>query len=105
MFGGTFVMGMLLKPSSNQACVAILTRVVSGSYHGIFLAVQGTCPRNIPFLEFGFNFAGFFPGGRTHTRHPNVRELLKLSLFPVAMVIGEIEFKFRVGIAFLARNE
>ena len=87
-------MGMLLKPSSNRACVAILTLVVSGSCHRMFLAVCGAHPRNIPFLEFGFNFADFFPGGQTHARHPNVRELLKLSRFPVAMVTGETEFEF-----------
>ena len=98
-------MGMSLNPSSNLACVAILTRAVSGSCQSAFLVVCGAHPRDVPLHEFGFSLAAFIPGGQTQTLHPNIRELLKSSRFPVASVMGEVEFEWRVGMAFHMRRE
>ena len=78
-----------LNPSSNRACVAIFTRVVSGSYQSILRVVYGTYPRKMPFLELGMSLAGRRPDGRIHTRQPKVRKLLKSSFMLVASVIGE----------------
>ena len=58
----------------------------------MFLVVQGAHLRNVPFQEFGFNLAAFFPGGQTHAQHPNVRKLVKPLRCPVASVVGEMEF-------------
>ena len=99
-FGGAFVMGMLLNPLSNRACVAILTQLVSGSHHGMSRIVCGTEPRKIPFWELGFNFVGFCPGGGTHARHPSVWRSVKSSCLPVAWVSGDDRSECRVEIAF-----
>ena len=104
-FGGTLAIRMSLNPSSNLACVAVLTLAVSGSHQSKFLAVCGTHLRNVPLREFGFSLVAFFPGGRTQTLHPNVLKLWKSSRFPVAMVMGEVEFECQVGIAFCMRRE
>ena len=104
-FGRTLVMGMTLNPSSNLACVAVLTRVVSGLHQSVLLVVHGAHPRNTPLREFGFSLAGFFPGGQTQTLHPNVRKLLKSPRFPVARVMGEAEVECQVGMAFCTRRE
>ena len=65
MFGGeTAVIGRSSNPSSSkQACVATLTRDVSGSHQRIFRVVHGTCPRKMPRQELGMSFAACFPGG------------------------------------------
>ena len=83
-FGGIWARGMSLHPSSNLACVAILTLVVSGSCHEMFRVVCGAHPRKMPFWELGFSLARLFPGGRTHTLHPNVRKFMKSSILFVA---------------------
>ena len=69
--------------------MAILTRVVSGSYQSMLRVVYGTYPRKMPLREFGLSLAGRRPGGRIQTRHLKVRKLVKSSLIPVANVIGE----------------
>lgn len=72
--GGTRVAGRSFMPSSNRACLAILTRFVSGSNHKMLVVVLGRKPRKIPFREAETNLRLRRPGGGcTHTRQPNVR--------------------------------
>ena len=90
-----------------RACVAIFTRVVSGSYQSMLRVVYGTKPRKMPFFVLGMNFAVLRPGGRTQTRHPNVLRLVKFSRRPVASSVGDksIWWRCRSGIALCMRRE
>ena len=102
--GGSSDVGRSFIPSSNLAWDAIFVRLVLTSYQMMFRVVSGTNPRNIPLRALLRNFALCRPGGRIHTRAPNVLKFLRFSRFPVASSIGDFSCP-RPGIAFKIRSE
>ena len=96
------ILGRSLKPSSNFAWVANLTRSLASSYQIMTRDVIGRYPRKIPFRASFLNRFDRTPGGRTWTRQPKVRSFVKLSFFSVAKKRGKAVWP-RWGIAFRIR--